>query len=295
VGTAANTTDNPTNSAKYAAAGVSEYFLRNFPQFSSMLVGVNNGRSYYDSLQIRLQRQLGALRVVAAYTRSKSLDNDQSSLTSGEGNSFVAPIDSFNGALAKGLSNYDIPNAFTMTGIYTLPIGRGHLVGGNMPKWADSAFGGWDLGGLWIWESGEPFTASSGRATTSSTQSTYANYSGSRDIGQVAATNNGIGSGVYYFTEAQIANFSFPTAGFIGNSGRNAFRGPGFFNVDLALVKRFALTEHIKVLFRTEAYNLFNNVDFANPNATLTSVNFGKITSVVNNPRVMQLALRLEF
>ena len=110
-------------------------------------------------------------------------------------------------------------------------------------------------------------------------------------------TNNGIGPGVYYFTPAQIADFSEPAAGSIGTSGRNTFRGPRFFNLDASLVKRFELMEHKSLTFRAEAYNLLNNVDFANPTVNLggNASAFGKISGVVNNPRIVQMALRFDF
>jgi hypothetical protein len=302
VGTAANTVD-VNNYQKYAAAGISEFYLRRFPQFSSVLFGNNDGRSEFNSLQVRLQRQFGALRVGANYTWSKSIDNDLSSATGGEGNGFVAPLDSFNEALDRGRSNFDIPQAFNLTSQYTLPIGKGHLLGGSMPAWANALVGGWDVGALMIWESGTPFTVGSGRATgpstgtTSGTTSTWADYSGSRNTGGVVTTNNGIGPGVYYFTPAEIANFSEPAAGWIGSSGRNTFRGPRYFDLDLSLVKRFELAERKYITFRAEAYNLPNNVDFANPGVNLggNAVAFGKISSVVNNPRIMQMALRFDF
>lgn len=92
-------------------------------------------------------------------------------------------------------------------------------------------------------------------------------------------------------------NFAEPAAGIYGTSGCNSFRGPGFFNVDTSLAKRFAVTEHKAFTFRAEAYNLFNNVDFANPSVTLSGskVAFGRMSSVVNNPRIMQMALRFDF
>lgn len=62
-------------------------------------------------------------------------------------------------------------------------------------------------------------------------------------------------------------------------------------------MKRFAETEHKYFTFRAEAYNLFNNVDVANPSVTLSGskVAFGRISAVVNNPRIMQLAVRFDF
>ena len=296
VGTAANTID-VNNYSKYSAAGISEYYLRRFPQFSTVLLGNNDGRSEYNSLQVRLQRQFGALRVGANFTWSKSMDNDLSAATGGEGNGFAAPLDSFNEAIDRGRSNFDIPKALSMTSQYTLPVGQGHRFGGNMPKWANTLIGGWDLGGLWIWESGSPFTVSSGRNTGPSTINTWADYTGSRNIGSILTTNNGIGPGVYYFTPAQIASFAEPAAGTTGTSGRNTFRGPRFFNIDASMVKRFQLMERKYITFRAEAYNLLNTVDFANPGVNLggNAIAFGRISAVVNNPRIVQLALRFDF
>jgi hypothetical protein len=178
--------------------------------------------------------------------------------------------------------NFDIPHAFTMTGFDTA-------------RWLNALVGGWDVGGLWIWESGSPFTVSSGFATGAGTGATFADYTGSRNIGGISTSP--LGPGVYYFTPAEVANFSEPAAGTYGTSGPNTFRGPGFFNVDSSLVKRFAITERRALTFRAEAYNLINKVDFANPSVTLSGskVAFGRISSVVNNPRIVQLALRFDF
>ena len=237
------------------------------------------------------------VRVAANFTWSKSLDNDLSAATGGEGNGFAAPLDSYNEGIDRGRSNFDIPKAFTMTSQYTLPIGKGHMFGGDMPKWANSLFGGWDLGSLWIYESGTPFTVSSGFATGPSTTNTWADYTGSRNIGGIQTNNNGIGPGVYYFTPAQVANFSEPAAGTFGTAGRNTFRGPRFFNVDASLVKRFELMERKYLTFRAEAYNLVNHPDFNNPAVNIGGVisAFGKISSTVNNPRILQMALRFDF
>ena len=164
-----------------------------------------------------------------------------------------------------------------------------------MAPWLDTLIGGWNVGELWIQESGSPFTVSSGFATGAGTGARFANFSGSRNTDGI--TTSPLGPGVYYFTPAEIANFSEPAAGTYGTSGRNTFRGPQFFNVDSSLVKRFQLKDKKTLTFRAEAYNLFNNVDFANPSVTLSGsqVAFGRISGVVNNPRILQLALRFDF
>ncbi len=274
--------------SKYAAAGISEYALRNYPQFVRLTYGTNAGLSWYNSLQVGFQRRMKSFQIKGYYTYSKSLDN-----VSAEGNGFTDNMDNFNLNLNKGRSDFDRPHVFSAYGTYTLPIGTGHALGGNMPRWANTLIGGWDLGGILIWQSGAVMTASSNRYTAYSYgTASWDNYSGSRDIGSVERK----GDGVYFIDPTLFSQFTFPVAGDYGNAGRNTFRGPRFFNVDASLVKRFALTERKHILFRAEAYNLFNNVDFANPSLDITSpASFGKISNVVNNPRLLQGALRFEW
>lgn len=274
---------------KYAAAGYSQFVLRNFPQFIQMIYGTNAGLSWYNSLQVNVRRQVKSLRLVANYTWSKTMDN-----VSAEGNGFTDTIDNFNLNLNKARADFDRPHVFNLQGVYTLPIGHGHMFGATMPRWANTIIGGWDLGGLAVWESGSPMTASSGRYTALSYGVTsWDNYSGTdRSIGSISRR----GDGVYYIDPTLISQFNFPGVADFGNAGRNTFRGPRFFNVDASLVKSFSITEHKRLVFRAEAYNLFNNVDFANPSLAIsTPATFGKISSVVNNPRILQGALRFDW
>jgi hypothetical protein len=286
VGSAADSVD-LRNYSRYASAGVSDFYLRNFPQFNQVVTGTNDGRSYYDSFQLSLRRQAGALKFVANYTLSKSMDN-----ITVEGNGFTSPIDNFNVRLNRARGDFDIPHAFNASFIYTLPIGKGRLFAGSAPRWVDSAVGGWDVGLLTMWQSGRVLTYLSGRATGPTTNSGYVNYAGDRNVGNVMRK----GDGVYWLTPEEIGRFSFPAAGDIGTGGRNAFRGPPYFDVDMSLVKKFKITERYNVSFRAEAYNLFNNVNFDAPNANLsTFATFGKISGTVGNPRILQTALRCDF
>lgn len=293
----ASTTVDVNNYTRYAAAGVSDYYLRNYPQYNGLRVGGNDGRSYYDSLQVSLRRQAGAVKVYANYTFSKSIDNG-----SADQNGFVAPIDSWNLRQNRGRGDYDRPHSLNYQASYTLPVGKNHRFGGNMPRWADTLIGGWELGALGLWQSGPVFTVSSGRTTVNPDANSWANYNGTdRNIGTLMKKGNGtpctVGACVYYFTPAEIANFSFAGAGQFGSAGRNAFRGPRFFNIDMSLVKRFKITERHRVNFRVESYNMLNNVNFSNPGAAYQSpaTSFGKISSTVNAARIYQMALRYDF
>ena len=278
--------------SRYANAGVNQFYLRNYPQFFQLYYGTNAGLSWYNSAQFSLKHQTKSVRLFANYTFSKSLDN-----TGAEGNGSTDPIDSFNLGLNKGRSDFDRAHVFNFQGSYTLPIGKGHALGGNMPRWANTLVGGWDLGGLAIWESGAALTAGSGRYTAVSYNSaSWLNYTGTRDIGSVSRQVANY-DGVYFFDpNVNFSKFTYPGMNDYGNAGRNTFRGPRFFNVDASLVKTFAITERKKVLFRAEAYNLLNNVNFANPSFSLTNAqSFGKISGVVSNPRLLQAALRFEW
>jgi hypothetical protein len=278
--------------SRYANAGVNQFYLRNYPQFFQLYFGTNAGLSWYNSLQVSLRHQTRTVRIFANYTWSKSLDN-----TGAEGNGSTDPIDSFNLGLNKARSDWDRAHVFNLQSSYTLPVGKGHAFGGNMPRWANALIGGWDIGALAIWESGQAITAGSTRYTAVSyNTASWLNYNGSRDIGSVSRKVENF-DGVYFFDpNVNFSNFSYPGMNDYGNAGRNTFRGPRFLNVDASLVKAFAITERKRFVFRAEAYNLLNNVNFGNPSFSLTNAqSFGKISNVVSNPRLLQGALRFEF
>jgi Carboxypeptidase regulatory-like domain len=81
-----------------------------------------------------------------------------------------------------------------------------------------------------------------------------------------------------------------------GNTGRNTLLGPGAWNLDMSLSRSFPLTERFNLHFRAEAFNIFNHPQFGNPGTSLSSTSsLGRITSTVNNNRILQVALRLTF
>jgi hypothetical protein len=303
VGAAANTVDTNNNS-RYAAAGVSQFYLRNFPQFTNVIMTTNSGRTSYDSLQLSLRRQAGALRGAINYTWSKTIDN-----ASADGSGNTGPLDNYNLSLNRALSDIHRPHTFNWSASYVLPIGRGRKFGANMADWMDRIVAGWEIGSLGIITSGQPLSISSGIYTgpnitdfgpLGSNIGTLADYRGTdRSIGKIER----YGGGVRYFTPEQAALFSVATPGSIGNAGRNSFVGPGFFNTDLSLVKRFRIYgEKTFVTFRTEAYNLLNTVNFNAPAVNLqTPQTFGVISSTPtgaanqSGARILQFALRLDF
>jgi hypothetical protein len=92
------------------------------------------------------------------------------------------------------------------------------------------------------------------------------------------------------------AAFSQAPAYTFGNISRFLdVRGPGLFNWDLSLNKSFAIRERYKAQFRAEALNATNTVYFGNPVTSINSATFGQITSQINNPRLIQLGIRVTF
>lgn len=294
VGAAAATVDTSFYT-RYAAAGLSPYYLRNFPQFTNVNISTNAGRTSYDSLQLSLRRQVGALKGAFNYTWSKTIDN-----VSADGGGNTTLLDNYNLKLMRARADFDRPHTFTWSASYTLPIGRNRLLGRNMADWLDRLAGGWELGSLGVFTSGQPLSISSGIANGPTNGSnSLADYKGTdRSFGTIER----FGGGVRYFTPEQFALFSPSVAGSTGTSGRNTFRGPGFFNTDLSLVKKFRLREKMFITFRAEAYNLFNTVNFSAPAVNLqTPQTFGVISSTPtgasnqSGARILQGALRFDF
>jgi hypothetical protein len=303
VGAAANTVDT-SNYTRYAAAGVSQFYLRNFPQFTNVWLTTNSGRTSYDSLQLSLRRQAGSWRGAVNYTWSTTIDN-----ASADGSGNTGPLDNYNLRLNRSRSDIDRPHTFNWSTSYVFPIGRGKRFGGNMPDWMDRIVAGWEVGSLGFFTVGQPLSISSGIYTGPNTTDfgplasnlgSLVNYQGTdRSIGKIER----FGGGVRFFTPEQAALFSVPDPGSVGNSGRNTFRGPGFFNTDLSLVKRFRVYgERTFVTFRAEAYNLLNTVNFLAPAVNLqTPQTFGVIsgtpTGAANQSgaRILQFALRFDF
>lgn len=290
-GTVADNLDR-NNYTRYAAAGVSPFYLRNFPQYNQVQYGDNVGSSSYNSLQMALSHKGRNSVLNVNYTYSRSIDNGST-----DGNGFTAPVDNFNLVNNRGRSDFDRPHVVNLFGSYSLPFGKGQRYLSSVNGAVDRVIGGWEIGGLAVVQSGSVFSVTSARRTVGSSLNSYANYSGDRTIGSVQR----VGNGVVFFTPEEVARFTFPGAGEIGNSGRNSFRGPGFFSTDLSIVKRIPVNERLRFTFRAEMYNALNRANFAVPgNSIVTTSSMGRISSTVNantgtGARVAQMALRMDF
>ena len=187
-------------------------------------------------------------------------------------------------ACDRGLSSLEIPQRFVASYLYALP--ETHAWG----LFGKEVLDGWQINGITTLSTGNAFNVQSGVDTNLDGIATdRPNRVGNPNLGGGRSRAQKIAE---YFNTAA---FAVPPAGTpYGNSPRNPLIGPGYVNTDLSAFKRFAIYEKNDLLFRAEVYNLFNNVNLGNPNGTLNSAQYGKITSS-NMPRIMQLALKYEF
>jgi Carboxypeptidase regulatory-like domain len=259
----------------------------------------NFSSSNYNGLLLSIRKRFSAnLSADFNYTFAHSIDN-----VSEINNNFVLFTFSGQGLVCdlrnlrtcRASSDFDARHTFNANYIYTLPIGKGQRFLGGAGSLLNLLVGGWGTSGIISWHSGYPFSINSNTFPINFTQSAPAVFTGALSaIKQNIHSENGQ---IQFFASQSGANaaFSYPFGG--GTGTRNAVRGPNFSNVDMGLFKNFVLpwSEHQRLQFRADAFNVFNNVSFKNPGNSLNSPNFGIITEQENNPRVLQVALRLEF
>ena len=127
-----------------------------------------------------------------------------------------------------------------------------------------------------------------------STSEGYATFTPVTRGSYVGVANSGLDPKMDRLPFLNVSAFQVQALNTPGNSARNPAIGPGLFAMNQSLVKRFSLTERISDDLRFEAFNAFNNVNFANPNTSFGTAAFGQITSA-GDPRVTQAAVRFRF
>jgi hypothetical protein len=302
VGLLADALDRRTQGVGLAAAGLADNFFRPNPQFSIAGVGCTCSSSAYNALQIQLQRRFASGFAFAGnYTLARSTD-DVSNDTRGAGTELVVPSDPRRLSRDQGRSDFDVRHVARGYFIWDLPFGQGRRLMSGSSGLVNAIVGGWRVNGILDASSGFPYSVYSGFhtfsfydsgtrvATTSGSGVTNrANYSGSGGIGRVRTTDRG----VEFLSADERALFTTPDAGQTG-SERNLFTGPGYFQVDLGIFKNFSMGKH-RLEIRTEIFNLFDTVNFSDPNPVASSTNFGTITDTRVPPRIIQLGIKWYF
>jgi hypothetical protein len=274
--------------------------LRPFPTYQNVVeAAAYIGSSDYNSLQLKAQkrfRQAGT--VLGSYTFSKLLTNTETSTDWLEGSVFGSLqqiYQDFNNMKAeRSLGMFDVRQSLTVSFVYPLPLGRGQSFLGDVQGFADKLASGWNFDGILTFQEGDPLNIVAIPNTSNS-------FGGGLRPNVVAGCKKGRPAGVSKLTEYfNTGCFSMPDPFAFGDESRTdgAIRSPGVANWDVALMKETAITERIKLQFRAEAFNLFNRVQFGPPGQVFTSggvSSFGVLSSQVNNPRLIQFGLRVNF
>jgi hypothetical protein len=240
----------------------------------------NTGKSRYNALQTKVTRRFSkGYSLLAHYTLQSHKNNDGSYF-------FIDPDVNY------GPADFIRKHVFVLAGTAELPFAKGNRI-----------LGGWQVNVGATVMSGLPFQGGP----------SYRDSNADRDTGSgrpnlIGDPQLGSGDGLTspYFNVIPIGSpgsaFGRPAKGTFGDLGRNELRGPGFWNVDASLIKRFRLAGQSNLEFRVEAQNVFNHVSLGNPDSQIgvpgnLNANAGFITSVAPNwnPRNLQFALRFQF
>jgi len=271
----------------------------------------NRGQSQYNGVTLGIDtRKLGStgLQFTVKYTYSVAKDN-LSSTFSDSGNDFnLGYLDAFNPMLDYGYAGYDVRHRVIFAGIWELPIAR------NSSGATKTFLGGWQLNWIFTARSGYPFTL------FDCTNGLGYCMRAEDPVGISKNATGGPGTGnPNEFTLLDLSPLTPSAGGYVnpitGNSDfgpypsdmtqRNAFRGPGYWNLDLSLSKRFRFGDHYALQLRAEAYNAFNHANMyaVTGNADLSSstsiTGFKGYTAsggiVGDGQRRIQLAAKFEF
>jgi Carboxypeptidase regulatory-like domain/TonB dependent receptor-like, beta-barrel len=246
--------------------------LRPDPRFADITFIESRARSEFDSLQARFQQRYAfGCTMLVAYTLGRSMDDASGFFTSAGDPNF--PQDSANLDAEWGRSSFDVRHRFSVSFSYDLPFQ-------------------FTVAGIVAMQSGRPFTvallpevdnSNTGRSSLGFGANDRPNVSGS------AAVNNP-GPNQWFNTAA----FSMPAFGTFGNAGRNLLEGPGYQNVNVAVLKQISLPGRSRLQLRAEAFNLLNRTNFDLPDNFFGSSTFGRILSA-GAPRHIQFGARLMF
>lgn len=265
-----------------------------FPQFGNIAVTEYNGTSLYQSLQFQIvKRFTQGLSLNGSYTFSREHQKTQ----------YLNPQDT---ELTDIVSPTERPHRFTASAIYELPFGRGRQFGKDWHPVLDGVLGGWQIQGIYEWQSGEPLQFPNVYYNGDPTK--LVNMIGKKDgqgrrygvdipgwditgfyIGGVPLAANVPGYGNNYTSGSANTIRTFPLT--LGQ-----FRNQRFLKFDAGISKNFRIKEGMKFQIRVEAINLLNSPYFTVPTLDPTNSKFGYTAAPTRQPpRDIQIGGRFVF
>lgn len=269
----------------------------NPPNGNAVFLFGDVGKTHYNSLQVKAETKTArhGLYALVAYTYSKTYDNG---LSDGLGSLLSAPYFPLPNweNLDWSLSQINLDNSFTASVIYDLPFGKGKAFGNNWNPLTNALIGNWQTTLIEHISSGFPVPL----IDSNNQSGVYFQNGGNGNNWN--RPNRVSGCDVYNASHSQLqwinsSCFVAPPIGELGNAPRVPVVGPDFVNTDFSVIKQFALPwrEGMGLNFRAEFFNLFNHPQFGMPVNDVSAAGFGSVNSTVNNPRLVQLALKLSF
>ena len=250
--------------------------------FGSNALQSTIGHANYNALELSARHTSGRLEFAAAYTYGKSLD---------QSSNIAEEVNPFDPALSYAISSFDLKHNLVVSYEYQLPFDQW------MP--VNRLTRGWSIAGITHIASGFPVTmVNNGDNSLIGTNPNGINNSSIDEPdymgGPLHLSGNPRKNGNNYFATSA---FSLNALGTVGNAKRRFFHGPGADNYDMAVAKKLALTESTSLLFRVEAFNVFNHTQFTGPSAVdgnIGSSTFGNAISAAP-PRILQGAMKFNF
>ena len=268
-------------------------------QFSEFTYYTNQGFSGYNGMLVTLHKNAGhGLQFDLNYTWSHSIDNVSVIANAPAIGGYGFICDELRPRECRGNSDFDVTNYISGNFIYNLPFGRGEAFAATAPFWLNEFIGGWNLGGLPTWHTGNAYFAAANAFVAGYANDAPAILTG--PIGDLKTSMHKDPSGTLWAYKTDdtpaTADYTGPVGFQIGS--RNNLRGPGYFNLDLGLGKTFPIHgERTALIFRCDAFNALNHPSFDTPSNDITESSgpFGVISGTSSTARVLQGALRLQF
>ncbi|HYR44938.1 MAG TPA: carboxypeptidase regulatory-like domain-containing protein [Terriglobia bacterium] len=246
--------------------------------FGDIFIVEPSASSNYHSLQLRVEKKPGkGLSLLGAYTFSKSIDNTSAFISStGDDNT---PQNSRNTRLERGLSNFDVRHRVSIAGSYDIPS----LM--NKPF-----FRKWQISPILVIQSGRPFTPRLSVDNSNTGNGASINAHDRPNLVHDPKLSNPTPER-FFDTSA----FAMPAQYTFGNAGRNVLIGPGYADLDLALIKEvLTVVDQRRLQFRAEVFNVLNHPNFQLPDSYFDKPTFGHVLSAFAS-RQIQFALKLSF
>jgi len=274
---------------------------RPFPDWNVVASRDNGAHSRYDGLQTSITRRFSkGLTLDGSYTLARQLSDAGGAVPldfpSENGpsllNRFRGPEDDY------GPVPFTRRHRFVATFLYQLPVGRGRTFGGGMGRGLDLLAGGWDIAGVALLQSGPFLTPQFSGGDPSGTGANVRGFTSTTRPDQTGDGNLGSPAVDRYFDRSA---FVIPAnnIGRFGNAAVGSLVGPNTKVFSMTVGKNFPVAGTSRVRFEAAFSNLFDAENFAAPNRTVSSSQFGIITATQTvdqaGPRTVQFSLRYSF